>query len=246
MRRVQRIPLGATTRDYLVSKQGEVDALLAAGEQQSLAAKWKSARATQTMTDVLQQLQAMMGKRARCMYCVDSHGCDIEHFYPKAAYPERMFTWYNLLLCCPECGRLKGDRFPVNRQQQPLLINPSEEEPWDFLVFDPETGNLNAKFDLQCNDFSSKGMTTVVMFKLDAREGMAEGYQKTYRALHHIVDEFLCQPHAHLIDDLLDADDHGLLGWCFKGLGQQDAPFSTLKMQHPTIWQKCLTAFAYR
>ena len=76
------------------------------------------------MCGVLTSLQTMMGERQRCMYCLDSHGSAIEHFRPKAAYPARMYHWPNLLLCCTECGRLKGNQFPLAGRQA-LLIDPS-------------------------------------------------------------------------------------------------------------------------
>jgi hypothetical protein len=28
------------------------------------------------------------------MYCLDSHATDIEHFWPKTPYPQRMFVWF--------------------------------------------------------------------------------------------------------------------------------------------------------
>lgn len=42
---------------------------------------------------------------------------------------QRMFKWRNLLLCCSECGRLKGNRFPL-QGKKPLLIDPTKEQPW--------------------------------------------------------------------------------------------------------------------
>jgi len=133
-----------------------------------------------------------MGERERCMYCLDSHGTDIEHFWPKAPYPERMFTWSNLLLCCAECGRLKGDRFPLD-VGRPMLIDPTAEEPWQYLDFDPETGNLVARFDLDADDWSAKGQKTVELLQLDRREALATGYRRTYRRLAAVVEHFLSE-----------------------------------------------------
>jgi uncharacterized protein (TIGR02646 family) len=200
------------------------------------------------MGDVLKALQFMMGKSGRCMYCVDSHGCNIEHFRPKSPFPEWMFQWQNLLLCCTECGRFKGSQFPLHDDQQPLLIDPSVEEPWDYLDFEIETGSMSARFILQLNDYSNKGLKTVEILQLDRREGLAENYKLTYKRIKKCLCDYLETPSScsrRLVDDLLDADERGLLGWCFKGTGQNEAPFSTLKTQHPDVWQECMMAFTY-
>lgn len=106
MRRIHRVPLPAGAMAYL-DRRRVVTAGAANVEQ-----AWKSARQTKALATVVHTLQSMAGARERCMYCVDSHGSDVEHFWPKAGYPQRAFEWPNLLLCCTECGRLKGDRFP--------------------------------------------------------------------------------------------------------------------------------------
>ena len=161
MRRLKRPDLPKSERRYLEGRQSSVD-------KQALGAldiekEWKSARQTKTLKSVLAVLQKMMGKRERCMYCVDSHGADIEHFRPKARYPRHAFQWANLLLCCTECGRLKGSQFPM-LGDQPLLIDPCAEDPWLHLDFDPDTGNLTARFDIRANDWSTKGSKTVEVF----------------------------------------------------------------------------------
>jgi uncharacterized protein (TIGR02646 family) len=184
----------------------------------------------------------MMGERQRCMYCLDSHGTDIEHFWPKTPFPDRMFVWPNLLLCCAECGRFKGDEFPrVN--DQPLLIDPTADDPWCHLDFDPLTGNIVAKFLPTQNDYSGKGTKTVEVLHLDRREALAAGHQKIFRRLARVLREALNQPNLSadtLIAALRDADEHGLLGWCFQGSGQNEPPFRELRDQHAGVWAQCL------
>lgn len=210
--------------------------------------KWKAARQTKAMKTVLASLQSMMGVRQRCMYCLDSHGSDVEHFRPKSSYPKWMFKWGNLLLCCPECGRIKGSQFPFSGRR-PMLIDPTKEEPWDYLDFDPITGNMTARFDLQNNVFFAKGLHTVSTLQLDRREALAAGYAHTYRKLCAVINGFLNTP-GKTADDLIAAllmeDEHGLLGWFFKGAGQNEVPFSDLKTIYPQVWQACHAAVKYR
>ena len=116
------------------------------------------------------------------MYCCDSDATDIEHFWPKSAYPERMFRWPNLLLCCTECGRFKGDRFPLEGGES-VLVDPSADDPWRFLDFDPATGNIAPRFDLNANDWFVRGVKTVEVLQLDRREALSSGYQRTHQRL---------------------------------------------------------------
>lgn len=242
MRRIKRVAIDDAAQTYLDRRQAKVN-----GTRHSnlnIENEWKSARQTQAMGRVFSTLQGMMGNRQRCMYCLDSHGCDIEHFRPKSHYSRWMFKWSNLLLCCTECGRIKGSQSPMVGSRM-LLVDPSREEPWDYLDFDPITGNMTARFDAQINDFSDRGQYTVAVLQLDRREALAQGYVRTYSRLCVVINGFL-QTHAgNLIDELIRDDDHGLLGWCFKGSGQNEPLFSQLKREHPALWQDCLTAFRY-
>ena len=82
MRRVERPALPASAQAYLDRRQSTVDRDAQLGAL-NIERQWRSARQTKTMATTLQTLRQMMGPRERCMYCVDSHGCDIEHFRPK-------------------------------------------------------------------------------------------------------------------------------------------------------------------
>lgn len=195
-------------------------------------------RETAVFTPVLTALEQMAGPRKRCMYCLDSRGSDVEHFWPKASYPHRMCSWRNLLLCCSDCGRKKGDRFPLDDQGLPLLLDPSADEPWEHLDFDPETGNLTPRFD-PTGASSPRGEETVRMLELDQREELARGYQTTYKRLKRELEAALSagplDPSA-LRERLEEADDHGLLPWCLRYGGSTLAPFSTLRQEHPEVW----------
>ncbi len=64
----------------------------------------------------------------KCAYCESylmhvSYG-HIEHFKPKAKYPQYCFSWDNLLLGCEVCNgkRYKGIKFPLKKKMGHLLI----------------------------------------------------------------------------------------------------------------------------
>ena len=246
MRRVTRPVLPGKAQSYLNRRQSTANQRRALGTL-DIERDWKDARQTKAVGNVLKTLQQMMGARERCMYCVDSHGSDIEHFRPKARYQGHAFQWSNMLLCCTECGRFKGSQFPM-ANRRPMLIDPTAEDPWQHLDFDPDTGNLTARFDLHANDWSAKGLTTVAVLRLDRREAMAAGYVSTFRRLTGVLQASMVSVAEGattvpvLLAALQEADDHGLLPWIFSGAGQAFAPFSELRQHCPQVWADCLAA----
>lgn len=77
----------------------------------------------------------------KCAYCESSitvvtYG-QIEHFYPKSAYPDKTFAWDNLLLSCDKCNNTqhKGTNFPLDSAGQPLLIDPTDAQTDPFIHF---------------------------------------------------------------------------------------------------------------
>jgi uncharacterized protein (TIGR02646 family) len=240
MRRIKRLDLSARTQRALNRRQADADTRRASGTL-NVEKVWKAARKTKPLKTALGVLQEMAGQRHRCMYCGDSHGTDMEHFWPKSPYPDRMFCWPNLLLCCTECGRFKGDQFPLENGT-PLLVDPTVDDPWQFLDFDPLTGNIVPRFDPLANEWTPKGTKTVAVLQLSCREALAASYQKTHRRLRSLVKAALqdALPDARaLADALREADDHGLLGWCLNGTGQDAPPFSDLRQKHPAVWITC-------
>lgn len=244
MRQVHRPSLTADTQGALNRFQANADKK----QKKNLldvAHEWKNARRRTPMQSVLAVLSSMTGRRERCMYCLDSHGTDIDHFWPKSPYPEKMFSWPNLLLSCTECGRLKSDMFPLAADGSPLLVDPTAENPWLHLDFDPQTGNMVSRFESDANTWSAKGTETVRLLNLDRREALAVGYRKTYCRLARHVEQFLAAPDtnpAQLITALLEDDEHGLLWWCLRGSGQNEPPFSHLRQRHPNVWNSCVGA----
>ncbi len=244
MRRIVRIDLPSATQKALDGRQGQANKKRTAGTL-DIEKEWKGARQTKPLKTALSVLKTMAGERQRCMYCGDSHGTDIEHFWPKTPFPERMFRWLNLLLCCTECGRFKGENFPVDNGA-PVLLDPTADDPWRYLDFDPDTGNIAARYDIDANDWSQRGMKAVQVLQLDRREALNASYQKTWRRL-RIRLEAAIQDTAPdpdvLVHDLREGDDHGLLGWCITGTGCNVAPVSTFRKQHPDVWNVCEQAF---
>ncbi len=108
-----------------------------------------------TFKAVRQALHEMCYGSRRCMYCEDAPADEVEHFRPKDLYPELAFAWDNYLYACGPCNGPKNNQFSVisrgrivdvtRRKDDPVvpprkgrsaLINPREENPFDFLMLD--------------------------------------------------------------------------------------------------------------
>ncbi len=260
MRRIFRLPLPEDTQKGLEQLQTGLDKLLdnleavePSAQKKQIAsnvdAYWqkqqkgaKRKKKPTALREVQQTLRKMFGRGYRCVYCSHSTGSDIEHFWPKAGYPQRTFEWSNLLLCCTECGRYKGKQFPLDDNAQPLLIDASTENPWDYLDFDPDTHLLRARAT-HTGSFSPKGRKHVEVLRL-GRDAISEEYGPVYDLLSDTVELFLKEPSSaqSLFKQLRKIDTKGLLGWIFLGLGSQVPPFQQLQSQHPEIWHHCESA----
>jgi uncharacterized protein (TIGR02646 family) len=141
VRRISRAKLTPKTATALTGLAAKVKAAPdPSGEAKRL---WRS-KPPVIVVDLRRVLEAMASGRARCMYCEDSLGTDIEHFYPKAKYPRKAFSWTNYLLACSHCNSNdKRDQFPFHARR-PALIDPTADDPAKHLVFLPSTGEFRA------------------------------------------------------------------------------------------------------
>lgn len=145
MRRLQRKPLSKKSTDALKRLTAQVHRARSAKARQSAVARsWKN-KPRAAFDEVKEKLSAMATGRSRCMYCEDSAGTDIEHFYPKSKYPERAFRWDNYLWACSHCNsNRKRTQFPLLRGRRPALIDPTAVDPAAHLKLVPSTGEFVA------------------------------------------------------------------------------------------------------
>ena len=98
----------------------------------------KTARNRYRQPSVRDALKQLFNRK--CAYCESrfahtSYG-HIEHFRPKATFPELTFNWNNLLWACGMCNsaEYKGDRFLEAVDGGPIL-SPCNDIPGDHLEF---------------------------------------------------------------------------------------------------------------
>lgn len=132
-------------------------------------------RANRAFEEIREALEAMASGLVRCMYCEDSQGTDIEHFRPKRRYPAHAFEWTNYLLACSHCNsNEKRDQFPLDEHGQPLLIDPTSEDPGEHLLFVPSFGKLES--------LTPKGKESIRVFGL-SREILEKGRKRVWDGL---------------------------------------------------------------
>lgn len=118
---------------------------------------WKSR--AKAFLPVRTMLRETMAPPGRCMYCEHSEGTAVDHFWPLASYPERAFVWENLLWACSHCNSNdKRDQFPLDSKGDPLLIDPTHEDPADHLDLHPSTGRFKPR--------TNKGTESIRVFGL--------------------------------------------------------------------------------
>lgn len=142
------------------------------------AALWRR-KANKAFDEIRRALREMASGLERCMYCEDGAGTDIEHFYPRASYPEHTFEWLNYLLACSACNsNYKRNEFPLDAEGAPLLIDPSAEEPLEHLSLSPSTGEFRAK--------TPKGSESIRVFGLQ-RSILVEGRRDAWVTLQALL-----------------------------------------------------------
>lgn len=157
MRKVQRGVLPAPEQKYLALR---TTAIQGANDPKSFAGKAWDNKNRNHFDVIRAQLKAMAAGRSNCMYCDDSVGTDIDHFEPRAHDYARTFDWDNYLLACSHCNsNAKRDNYPLDSHGQPLLIDPSVEDPDDHLALHPATGKYLTD--------SPKGLASIEVFDLN-------------------------------------------------------------------------------
>jgi len=159
MRQITSVALAAPAVLSLKALQAEVDSVSSYEDRVRFARKRfqnQNQGNNVTFDEVKRQLKSMCLGPSRCMYCEDSLASEVEHFKPKAFYPELTFVWDNYLYACGPCNRTKLSRFRVHVGHSsysdlvrprnvpvvppvsgaPVLIDPRAENPLLYITLD--------------------------------------------------------------------------------------------------------------
>lgn len=173
MIRIARVTLHSTTTDRLSDLTNKISAVRRAERVASARAFWRTNSAVKG--SLREALAYMAPGVQRCMYCGDSLGADIDHFDPLSRSPLRTFDWLNHLLACSVCNsHQKRDRFPVDEDGRPLLVDPTSEDPFDHLLLSLSVGEYRA--------LTPKGTATIEVFGLN-RALLVRGREQARRVV---------------------------------------------------------------
>ena len=174
MIRIIRPPLDPELADRLPPLTAEIATAPDRAETARLV--WKRTTVRRTVHAPLRKVLAGMAPGIECcMYCGDSQGTDIDHFEPLARNPVRTFDWLNHLLACSTCNsHNKGQRFPLDSDGMPLLIDPTVEDPFDHLVLTPSLGVYHG--------LTAKGRETIEVCALN-RPVLTRGRKHAHRVV---------------------------------------------------------------
>lgn len=236
MRRIHRLAPSPHLLDELNRRQSR------AGTDVGRAAReWKNFSNSGAYRALRIHLQQEAGDRARCVYCSDSMGVDIDHYFPKSLYPARAFEYENLLLTCSNCNRRKLDRFPLDAQGRPVLLCPTRDDPWNCLFFAEETGYLSPR--LVNRDVENvRGAETVqllgsVLNSDSVVLGRKRSWDQLVRGLTAIMTDSAHNVMMNDVEQIIDLDDYGLIDWMFHREGQEADDVRGLREEYPDRWR---------
>ncbi len=126
--------------------------------------------------------------RFKCAYCEGIAAQDIEHFFPKTAYPDRMFEWTNFLRGCKNCNNFKRDQFPLDRGL-PVLLDPCQDDPLDYFVWDFQTGATGVRPEPA---YRARAARTRELFRLD-QEPLREERRKKLLCVLYLLARVLAE-----------------------------------------------------
>ncbi|MFC8711304.1 HNH endonuclease [Streptomyces sp. NPDC057197] len=234
MRRVYRPGIDFPVRCDLATRRKKVTS------KETARTEWSAYRKSAKSRPLINALKEMNGQRQRCVYCCDSRSADVDHFTPIAFDFSMAFVWKNFILVCPECNRNKSARFPVDSQGRPLIIDPTLEDPWDFLILDTKSGYLAARFLEE--DFDPKGDATIEVISCINHEAVIEGRRRVISRYYDALESLLeSDDPVGLVGKLIREvreDEYGVGSWFARREGRDDPLFKQLRDRFPVIWRR--------
>lgn len=212
MRRVQRPTLPAATLASLHKRTARIlDAAEGAPRKAEAERLWGSR--TQAVLACATALRDAAPDGGRCMYCEDSEGTDIDHFWPKATFPECTYVWDNHLWACSGCNsNHKRERFPRDPRGRPLLLDPTVDDPHAHLWlstrghYSPSTAQGEASIEVYGLNRAtlvrarSQAWTSLQRIIVSYHDALSRGDDQD---AHAIEAEIRASPHATVLVDLL-------------------------------------------
>ena len=193
-----------------------------------------------TFRTVRDTLATMCCGAQRCAYCEDAPADEVEHVLPKSLYPEAVFAWSNYTYACGPCNGPKNNQFAVfraadgefqevTRQRNapvippepgtPVLINPREDNPLEFLQLDLFGTFFFVELpELNTSEYLRAKYTKDVL-RLNARPYLAQARRSAYTSFRARLREYIAERDAGCAEDRREELIDGIR-----------------RMHHPTVW----------
>lgn len=172
---------------------------------ESAKTRYGAARKSKWFEPVIDALGSIAGPGQRCMCCSGSEAAQVEHYRPKAIYPNLALTWKNFLWICGICNQAKGDRFEEGNPP----LNPIDDDIWAHFFID-QYGNLTPIWDEASNDFDARAVRTIELYNLD-RQALQESRQERLVDLREKVEDALALYRGGTLS--LEEMEIRVLGW---------------------------------
>ena len=206
---VERKVIKPTTQALLHKRRSGASGLPARSDK--IAGKWdyflsKAPVVPQANQDALKDVRDTLDNmfHGKCCYCEKILAKDIEHFYPKTLYPQKMFEWENLLRACKDCNFEKLDEDPEDPKDpngQRSLLDPTVDRPEDYLSWDLLTGMPVPKSQAP----NHRGERTVQVCDLRNQKFNEERRKKATRVNNRLIDAVKdTQPDPKTVEELED------------------------------------------
>jgi hypothetical protein len=140
--------------------------------------RYSNARKTKWFEPIIEKLCKQAGPGARCMFCSGSEASEVEHYKPLTVFPELAMTWKNYVWSCTPCNRNKSNRFPPDTEPGGKLINPINENVWEFFFID-KFGFLTPLYDPTMGVPMARSVTTRDILDLN-RQAVQESRRLRY------------------------------------------------------------------
>ena len=204
---------------------------------------WPSRSRNQPFNEVKQKLTRMCAGARRCCYCEDSVADEVEHIFPKSLYPEKTFIWENYLYACGPCNGPKNNKFSVfdsisqdiidvtpEKDEvpssplvgNPVLINPREENPLDYLFLDlVNTFHFVEWPDDPSTQEYQRASFTIDILRLNTRDYLTQARKEAYSDYRARLIEYIQRRDSGAPKTELNNMIEGIL-----------------TKQHPTVWEE--------
>ncbi len=189
--------LAPVVQTLLLEKSNHILAITDQKEKKQRARNtYEATRKTQWFKPVVDALRSLCGEGELCMYCSSNEPSQVEHYRPLSTFPEQAFRYENYLWTCDICNRTyKGERFPPDTEPGEQILNPLEDNVWDYFFLSEQNGRLLRKFDTKLNAYVPRAVSTCDVVGIN-RENVQKKRQHRFRRLRLNMEDALNKFHA--------------------------------------------------